>query len=137
MSDSSELSPEQSERAAAAAEVVRRYWDDVWLQRDLSVLGDLYTEPTVRHTSSGSRTMTLADLERQLGDALNALRGESFKIDALTIVDDVAWVRLTLHGVSMATMAPMIFTWMAQYRLEGNKIAETWALHQSGLDWHL
>jgi len=30
--------------------VVEQYWNSVWIERDLSVLGDLYTDPTIRHT---------------------------------------------------------------------------------------
>jgi len=117
-------------------EIVHRHWTRVWLERDLSALGELYTDPTIRHSVEGSRTVSIADLGNQLGDGLRALRGESFSIDALTVDDPIAWVRLTLRGISLAAMTPMSFTWIAQYRLEGNKIAETWALHQANLDWH-
>ncbi len=115
--------------------VVQQYWQSVWIERDLSVLGDLYTDPTVRHTVNGSRTVDLATLAANLSESLRAIRGESFNIDKLTVVDDIAWLRLTLRGMSLAAMTPMDITWMAQYRLDGGRIAETWALHQAGLDW--
>ena len=116
-------------------EVVRNYWMHVWVDRDLSVLGDYYTDPTIRHTIEGSQTMSVADLAKQLSNGLRAIRGEGFSIDALTVVDEVAWVRLTLRGISLAVMTPMTYTWLAQYRIEDGKIAETWALHQAGIDW--
>ncbi len=119
----------------SADQVVRRYWDHVWIKRDLSVLGELYTDPTIRHTESGSRTVTIAQLKDNLGESLRAHRGESFSIENLDLVGDRAWLRLTLHGVSLASMTPMTIEWIGQYRLENGKIAETWALHQSGLDW--
>ena len=118
-----------------AERVVQRYWESVWIERDLSVLGDLYTDPTIRHTVNGSRTVDLATLAANLTDSLRAMRGESFNIDQLTVVDDIAWLRLTLRGLSLAAMTPITITWLAQYRLEGGRIAETWALHQAGLDW--
>ncbi len=118
-----------------AESVVQRYWESVWIERDLSVLGDLYTDPTIRHTVNGSRTVGLAALAASLTDSLRAMRGESFNIDQLTVVDDIAWLRLTLEGLSLAAMTPITITWLAQYRLEGGRIAETWALHQAGLDW--
>lgn len=118
-----------------ADDVVRRYWDHVWIKRDLSVIGDLYTDPTTRHTESGSRTVTVAQLQANLGESLRAHRGESFTIHELDIIDDRAWLRLTLRGVSLASMTPMTLAWLGQYRLEDGKIAETWALHQSGFDW--
>ncbi len=119
-----------------AEEIVRNYWTQVWIERDLSVLGEYYTDPTIRHTVHGSQTLTVAELAAQLTDGLSAIRGEDFTVDALTIVDDIAWLRLTLHGISLATATPMTVTWIAQYRLEHGKIAETWALHHANLDWH-
>lgn len=118
-----------------AEDVLRRYWESVWIERDLSVLSDLYTDPTIRHTVNGSRTVDLATLAANLTDSLRAMRGESFNIDQLTVVDDIAWLRLTLQGLSLAAMTPITIVWMAQYRLEGGRIAETWALHNAGLDW--
>lgn len=117
-------------------EIVHNYWTDVWIRRDLSVLGDLYTDPTMRHTVDGSELLTIDALSDHISEALRSVRGEDFSIDALTVADDLAWVRLTLHGVSLATMSPMTVTWLAQYRLDGGKIAETWALHRANLDWH-
>ncbi len=118
-----------------AEEIVLNYWTKVWVERDLSVLGDLHTDPTIRHTLAGTQTLSVAELATQLQDGLQTIRGESFTLDALTVVDDTAWVRLTLRGVSLAATTAMNYTWMAQYRLEGGKIAETWALHQANLDW--
>ena len=92
------------------------------MEGDLSVLGDLYTDPTIRHTGNGTTTLTIAEFERELALSLDAVRGESFSIDQLTVVDDVAWLRLTLRALSMATTAPMAFTWLAQYRLVDGKI---------------
>lgn len=125
---------DESEPRTAEA-VVQRYWKSVWIDRDLSVLGDLYTDPTIRHTVNGSRTVDIATLAANLGESLRAMRGESFNVDQLTVVDDIAWLRLTLRGVSLAAMTPINITWLAQYRLEGGRIAETWALHHAGLDW--
>lgn len=124
-----------SARHQAAAELVDRYWQNVWIERDLDVIDELYTDPTIRHTAAGSRSLTINELRGTLTDALRVLRGETFTVDQLTVVEDTAWLRLTLHGVSMATMTPTTIVWLAQYRLVGNRIAETWALHQTGLDW--
>lgn len=119
-----------------AVDVVNRYWTRVWLERDLSVIAESYTDPTVRHTVDGTRTVTVAELKSQLTESLRAFRGESFTVDGLTIDGDMAWVRLTLRGFSLAAMTPMVMTWMAQYRIQDGRIAETWALHKTGLDWH-
>lgn len=118
-----------------AEDVVQRYWNSVWIERDLSALSDLYTDPTIRHTVNGSRTVDIATLAADLTESLRAIRGESFNVDQLTVVGDIAWLRLTLRGMSLAAMTPITITWLAQYRLENGRIAETWALHQAGLDW--
>ncbi len=119
-----------------AHEIVERYWHRVWLERDLDAVAESYTDPTIRHTVHGTATVGVQQLQRDLSDSLRGFRGESFSIDQLTVDGDIAWLRLTLRGLSLAAMTPIVITWMAQYRLEGGCIAETWVLHQSGLDWH-
>ena len=119
-----------------AHEIVERYWRRVWLERDLDAVAESYTDPTIRHTVHGTRTVSVEQLQRDLTDSLRGFRGESFSIDQLTVDGDIAWLRLTLRGVSLAAMTPIVITWMAQYRLDRGCIAETWVLHQSGLDWH-
>ena len=68
-------------------EIVHRHWTRVWLERDLSALGELYTDPTIRHSVEGSRTVSIADLGNQLGDGLRALRGE-FGVDLTAVLQD-------------------------------------------------
>lgn len=119
-----------------AHEIVERYWQRVWLERDLDAVAESYSDPTIRHTVHGTRTVSVEQLQRDLTDSLRGFRGESFSIDQLTVDGDIAWLRLTLRGVSLAAMTPIVITWMAQYRLDHGCIAETWVLHQSGLDWH-
>lgn len=122
--------------AADAEQLVRTYWQRVWLERDLDALDELVTDPVMRHTLDGSAPLSVAKLKDRLGDALAAVRSEEMSIDALTVDGDTVWLRLTLQSVSMATMTPMPLTYMAQYRIENGRIAEIWQLHQSGLDWH-
>lgn len=118
-----------------AHEVVNRYWTRVWLERDLEAIAESYTDPTIRHTVHGTRTVSVEQLQLDLSESLRAFRGEAFSVDQLTIDGDIAWIRLTLRGVSLAAMTPIVITWMGQYRIENDRIAETWVLHQSGLDW--
>lgn len=130
------MSEHESSAPLSADEIVHRYWNRVWLERDLTVLAESYTDPTTRHTVDGTRTVSVAQLQDDLSESLRAMRGESFSVDRLTVVGDTAWLRLTLRGVSLATMMPLVITWMAEYRLENGRIAETWVLHRSGVDWH-
>ena len=119
----------------AAESAVRGYWERVWLERDLDALEDLVTDPIVRHTAEGTETLTRLELRRRLAGAFEAVRASEVSIDALVADGDAVWVRLTLRGVSLATAAPMSLAWLAQYRIEGGRIAELWALHQPGADW--
>ena len=114
---------------------MRGYWERVWLERDLDALEDLVTDPIVRHTAEGTETLTRLELRRRLAAAFEAVRASEVSMDALVADGDAVWVRLTLRGVSLATAAPMSLAWLAQYRIEGGRIAELWALHQPGADW--
>ena len=115
--------------------VVRAYWERVWLERDLDALEDLVTDPVVRHTAEGTQSLTRGEYRRRLADAFEAVRATDVSIDSITADGPLAWVRLTLRGVSLATAAPMSLAWLGQYRVESGRIAELWALHQPGADW--
>ena len=121
--------------AASAESVVRAYWERIWLEQDLDALEDLVSDPVVRHTAEGTQSLTLREYRRRLADAFEAVRATEVSIDSITADGPVAWVRLTLRGVSLASAAPMSLAWLGQYRVEGGRIAELWALHQPGADW--
>ncbi|MGI9644010.1 MAG: nuclear transport factor 2 family protein [Ilumatobacteraceae bacterium] len=117
------------------AAVVRSYWDRVWIERDVDAVGDLFTDPSMRHTSHGDYRFSIEELKAHLCDALNAIRTERLSIEAMTVDGQFVWMRSTVHAVSLATMTPLDLAWLAQYRVEGDRIAETWALHQSNMVW--
>jgi ketosteroid isomerase-like protein len=116
--------------------VVRTYWSEVWLDRDLDAVDRFMTDPVVRHTGDGTQRLSREQLKDHLAGALSALRPTAITFDALTVDGDTVWARITLHAVSLATAAPMPVTNLAQYRLEDGRIAESWQLHQSGIDWN-
>ena len=118
-----------------AESVVRGYWDRIWLDRDLDALEDLVADRIVRHTAEGTETLTRAEMRTRLAGAFDAVRASKVSFDAVTAAGAIVWVRLTMHGVSLATAAPMSLVWLAQYRVEGGRIVELWALHQPGADW--
>ena len=120
---------------ASAESVVRAYWERIWLERNLNALEHLITDPLVRHTAEGTQSLTHREFRAQLASAFEMVRATEVSIDAITAVGSEVWIRLTLRGVSLATAAPMSLTWLAQYRIEGGRIAELWALHQPGMDW--
>lgn len=115
--------------------VVRRYWERIWLERDLDALESLVSEPIVRHGPDGTETLTRRQLRQRLAGAFDAVRASEVSFDAITTAGATVWVRLTVRGVSLATAAPMSLAWLAQYRVEGGRIVELWGLHQAGADW--
>ncbi len=115
--------------------VVRRYWERIWLERDLDALESLVSEPIVRHGPDGTETLTRRQLRQRLAGAFDAVRASEVSFDAITTEGATVWVRLTVRGVSLATAAPMSLAWLAQYRVEGGRIVELWGLHQAGADW--
>ncbi len=121
--------------AAGTEAIIRSYWERVWLDRDLDRLDELVTDPSTRHTAEGTRTYTLPELKIRIAAIGEMIRGTEMSLDAVTTHGEMAWARLTLRGVSLATMVPITVTWMAQYRIIGGRMAETWALHQVDLDW--
>ena len=89
----------------------------------------------MRHTAEGTQSLTRREYRRRLADAFEAVRATEVSIDSITADGPLAWVRLTLRGVSLATAAPLSLAWLGQYRVEDGRIAELWALHQPGIDW--
>lgn len=124
-----------SRSEASAETVVRAYWERVWLERDLDALEDLVADPVVRHTAEGTQSLTRQQMRQRLAGAFETVRATEVSIDAICADGSTVWIRLTLRGVSLATAAPMSLVWLAQYRIEGGRIAELWALHQPGTDW--
>ncbi len=124
-----------SDQPASPEAVVRSYWERVWLRGDLDALAELVADPSVRHTSVGSETLTIAELRARLRAASEGVRVNEISFDALAAQGDTVWVRLTLRGVSLAAMSAVSLVWIAQYRVVDGRIAEAWALHQSGVDW--
>jgi len=134
--DSSHGGPSRSARVAAGAEMtVRNYWQRVWLDDSLDALDDLVADETVWHTSEGTKTLTRQALRRRLASARAAIRVEDVTVNALCADGGSVWVRLTLRGVSLAALSPMTLVWIAQHRVTGGRIVESWTLHQSGIDW--
>ncbi len=115
--------------------IVRKYWDRIFLERDLDALDTLVTDPSIRHTADGTRHFTTPELKAHLRDALCAFRTEELVFEAISVDGPHVWVRATVRAVSLATMTPISFAWLAQYRVDGDRIAEAWALHQTNMEW--
>ncbi len=118
-----------------AEALIRQYWDSIFVERDLAAVDALVTEPSIRHTASGTKLFSRAEIKTHLGDVLAAFRTKEIVFEAVTVDGDDVWLRATIHAVSLATMESFSIAWLSQYRLQHGRIAEAWSLHQSHMDW--
>lgn len=119
----------------AALELVRRWWRDIWGAADLDAVDELCTDPYIRHTSLGTETLSIPQYKKRLAQTIHVLRGADTTIDDEVVAGDKVWTRATSRGVNLTTEDRAVITWMVIHRLEGDRIAETWAATLPGVDW--
>ncbi len=115
--------------------LVRRLWNEIWIDGDLDKLDEIVAAHFTRHTRDGTMSGTPADYAQHIESAIRTLRGTELTIATLSSIDDMVFARLRLHAMNLTTSASVVITWLAQYRIEGDRIAESWSMHQSGIDW--
>jgi ketosteroid isomerase-like protein len=118
-----------------AATVVGRYFDGLWARRDLAVIDELIAEPYVRHSSSGTRTLTRAEFKREVQQAWRLLHDATTTIDDQVSAGDRVWTRATTRGVDLDTGETSVLTWLIVHRLAGGRLAESWGATLPGVDW--
>ena len=109
----------------------------MWRAGDLDVVHELCTDPYIRHTGTGSETLSLADYKKKLAQTQRVLRNATTTIDDEVVDGDKVWSRATSRGVNLEGDTANVITWMVIHRIEDGKLAEVWALTQSGIDWEL
>jgi len=124
-----------NDRDDAMLAVCDRWWNDVWCDGDLDALTEMLTDPFVRHTSTGSETVTVADYRRRLADTQRALAKATTRIDDRAVVGDRVWTRATSRGVNRETGDQTLVTWLIVQRFDGDRIAEHWVATVAGVDW--
>ncbi len=99
-------------------------------------MAGLLTDPYVRHNRDGTLSSTPADYATRVCSVVAPIRGTRVDFDQLSEIDGRVWARLTLHGVNLEVGSSMSITWLSEYRIVGDQIAETWSMHQTDLDWN-
>jgi len=123
------------------AEVVTTLWHRIWIEGDLDSLTDLVADPYVRHTREGTLRQTPQQYADTLASAIETIRGTAVTVDDLHVADDaqsdgsMVMARLTLDACNMTTGDPVRIAWLAHYRVVHGQVAESWVLHETGLDW--
>lgn len=116
-------------------ELVTRLWNEIWIDGQLELLDEIVADPYVRHTREGTFTATPAEYGRHIESAVRTIKGTEVEIQATATEGDTVFARLRLHGVNLDTGHTVKLTWLTQYRIENGRIAESWTMHQPGLDW--
>jgi hypothetical protein len=121
--------------AEDAATIVGRYWSGLWVRRDLSVIDELIAEPYVRHSSTGTRSLSRADFKREIKQAWHLLHDPATTIDDQVSADDRVWTRATTQGVNLDTGETSVLTWLVVHRISDGRLAESWSATLPGVDW--
>lgn len=119
----------------AIVDVVGRYWDGLWSRRDVSVVDEIFAEPYLRHSSSGTRSLTRAELKHELRSAWQLLHSPMTTIDDQVGVGDRVWTRATTHGLDIENGERSVLTWLVIHRVAAGRIAEAWIASLPGVDW--
>lgn len=118
-----------------ARALVQRWWDGVWRAGNLEAVHELCTDPYIRHTGTGSETLSLADYKKKLAQTQRVLHHATTTIDDEVVAGDKVWSRATSRGVNLEGDNANVITWMVIHRIQDGKLAEVWALTQPGVDW--
>ena len=102
---------------------------------DIEAMTELFTDAVVRHTASGTETLSCADYRRRIAEAQRAFCSATTRIDDRTVAGDRVWTRATTHGIHRETGEARVVTWLIVQRFEGNRIAEQWVATLPGVDW--
>ena len=115
--------------------LVARLWDHIWIDGDFDDLDNLVADPYVRHTRDGTTSVSPAVYASHIKAATRTIRGTKVTVVDIASADDMVFARLHLDALNLDTGNSLRLTWLTQYRIEDGKIAESWTMHQSGLDW--
>ena len=118
-----------------ATAIVGRYWAGLWVRRDLSVIDELIAEPYVRHSSTGTRSLTRSEFKREIKQAWHLLHDPATTIDDQVSSGDRVWTRATTQGVNLDTGETSVLTWLVVHRIADDRLAESWSATLPGVDW--
>lgn len=117
------------------ADLVARYWNEVWGNGDLDLVGELFAQPYVRHNRNGSKSLSHDDVRRDLVQYWRTLRSPRVQIDDQVVSNDSVWTRLTVRGVNADSGDETPVSFIQVARITGGRIAETWSLNAPDVDW--
>ena len=120
---------------AALLAVSQRWWDDIWRDGRLEVIDDLFTEPFIRHTGTGTEREGRAAFKGRLSEFQRVMSRAETSIDDRVVSGDQVWTRATSRGVNRETGERSLVTWLIIQRIADGRIAEHWVATFPGVDW--
>jgi ketosteroid isomerase-like protein len=121
------------ERAVSA--LVRRYWDGIWRDRDLSLVDELMADPYVRHSAAGTVRMNREQLKQDFARSWELLYGAETTVDDQAVAGDRVWTRATTTGLNLQSGQRSVLTWLIVHRIEDGSFAESWSAVLPDVDW--
>ena len=115
--------------------LVARLWHQIWIDGNFDDLDKLVADPYVRHTRDGTSSSSPTDYASHIKSATRTLRGTKLTIVDVASSEDLVFARIHLDAVDLDTGNKLPLKWLAEFRIADGKIAESWSMHQSGLDW--
>lgn len=112
-----------------------RWWNEVWRDGELAVVDEIFTDPFVRHSATGTAITSPEQYKRLLNDFQRTLHRPVTTIDVRDVVGDRIWTRATSRGVNRESGGATVATWMLLQRVDHGRIAEQWTLTVTGVDW--
>lgn len=115
--------------------VSQRWWDEIWRDGRIEAIDELFTDPFVRHTGTGSESASRAAYKGRLSEVQRVIAWAETTIDDRTVAGDRVWTRATSRGVNRETGETSVLTWLIEQRIEDGRIAEHWVATLPGVDW--
>lgn len=127
--------PEEHGVSVDHEDLVMRLWQQIWIDNDLDRITDLVADPYVRHTRDGTISSTPAGYARHVEKAIGNIRSTGLEVDDISSEGDKVYAHVRVRGINLTTGDGIVITWLAHYRIHDGRVAESWSLHQTGLDW--
>ena len=119
----------------AVLAVSQRWWDEIWRDGRLEVIDEIFTDPFVRHTGSGTDEESTKAYKGRLAEFQRVLSRVETTIDDRVVDGQTVWTRATSKGINRETGERSIVTWLLVQRVESGRIAEQWVATFTGVDW--
>lgn len=114
---------------------VVRLWRGLWIDGDDTAVADLLNDPFVRHTTDGRQVDSPDDYAHHVCTVTRHLKGTDVVVDHLSHAGDMTYARFTLEGINLTTGEPVSIGWLAHYRTENGRLAESWSMRQTDFSW--